>query len=115
MQNASAYTPKAQVSQTPVKSISQDSESVNSEFSEDEKAYSDRDSEGNELTAEQQKFFKDSKVRDKKGNLISSSFLLVSMTEACFCFAVARTLWAKHQFIVKNRRKIGAEFRAKLL
>ena len=32
--------------------------------------YSDRDSEGNELTAEQQKFFKDSKVRDKKGNLM---------------------------------------------
>ena len=31
---------------------------------------SDRDSEGNTLTAEQQEFFKDSKVRDKKGNLM---------------------------------------------
>ena len=32
--------------------------------------YSDRDSEGNALSAEQQEFFKDSKVRDKKGNLM---------------------------------------------
>ena len=32
--------------------------------------YSDRDSLGNELTKEQQEFFKDSKVRDKKGNLM---------------------------------------------
>ena len=31
---------------------------------------SDRDSLGNELSAEQQEFFKDSKVRDKKGNLM---------------------------------------------
>ena len=31
--------------------------------------YSDRDSEGNTLTKEQQEFFKDSKVRDEKGNL----------------------------------------------
>ena len=37
----------------------------------DQKAsYSDRDSLGNELSAEQQEFFKDSKVRDKKGNLM---------------------------------------------
>lgn len=32
--------------------------------------YSDRDSLGHELSAEQQEFFKDSKVRDKKGNLM---------------------------------------------
>ncbi len=31
---------------------------------------SGRDSLGNELTTEQQEFFKDSKVRDKKGNLL---------------------------------------------
>ena len=31
---------------------------------------SDRDSEGNTLSAEQQEFFKDSKVRDKKGRLL---------------------------------------------
>lgn len=31
--------------------------------------YSDRDSEGNELSIEQQEFFKDSKVRDADGNL----------------------------------------------
>ena len=32
--------------------------------------FSDRDSDGNQLTEDQQKFFKDSKVRDSKGNLI---------------------------------------------
>ena len=32
--------------------------------------YSDRDSEGNELSKEQQEFFKDSKIRDKNGNLM---------------------------------------------
>ena len=32
--------------------------------------YSDRDSLGNELSAEQQEFFKDSKVRDEDGNLL---------------------------------------------
>ena len=32
--------------------------------------YSDRDSLGNELSTEQQAYFKDSKVRDKKGNLM---------------------------------------------
>ena len=35
-----------------------------------EKVYSDRDSEGHELSAGQQEFFKDSKVRDKDGNLL---------------------------------------------
>lgn len=32
--------------------------------------HSDRDSEGNELSKEQQEFFKDSKVRDENGNLL---------------------------------------------
>lgn len=32
--------------------------------------YSDRDSLGNELSKEQQEYFKDSKIRDKKGNLM---------------------------------------------
>ena len=32
--------------------------------------FSDRDSDGNQLSEEQQEFFKDSKVRDKKGNLL---------------------------------------------
>ena len=32
--------------------------------------FSDRDSDGNQLSAEQQKFFKNSKVRDKFGNLL---------------------------------------------
>jgi len=35
-----------------------------------DRKFSDRDSLGNELSAEQQEFFKDSKVRDKKGNLM---------------------------------------------
>ena len=34
------------------------------------KQYSRRDSEGNELTPEQQEFFKDSKIRNKKGDLL---------------------------------------------
>ena len=34
------------------------------------KMYSDRDSDGNHLTKQQQEFFKDSKVRDENGNLI---------------------------------------------
>ena len=38
--------------------------------SDGDKMYSDRDSEGNELSAEQQKFFKDSKVRDEEGRLL---------------------------------------------
>ena len=33
--------------------------------------FSDRDSEGNELSKEQQEFFKDSKVRDENGNLVT--------------------------------------------
>ena len=36
----------------------------------DKVKYSDRDSNGNTLSKEQQGFFKDSKVRDKKGNLL---------------------------------------------
>ena len=36
----------------------------------DDIRYSDRDSDGNQLSAEQQKFFKDSKVRDASGNLL---------------------------------------------
>ncbi|MBQ8859627.1 MAG: hypothetical protein IJ012_07590, partial [Clostridia bacterium] len=43
--------------------IAQDPEIVNRKFSE-------RDSQGNELSEEQQEFFKDSKVRDEKGNLL---------------------------------------------
>ena len=35
-----------------------------------EAQFSDRDSDGNQLSAEQQEFFKDSKARDKKGNLL---------------------------------------------
>ena len=35
-----------------------------------ETKYSDRDSEGNTLSKEQQEFFKDSKVRDENGNLL---------------------------------------------
>lgn len=38
--------------------------------SEEDIRYSDRDSEGNTLTKEQQEFFKDSKVRDANGNLL---------------------------------------------
>ena len=37
---------------------------------EDPVRYSDRDSEGNTLSKEQQEFFKDSEVRDKDGNLL---------------------------------------------
>lgn len=37
---------------------------------QDDIKYSDRDSDGNQLSEDQQEFFKDSKVRDKKGNLL---------------------------------------------
>lgn len=47
-------------------SISQTSANVNT-F---DKKFSDRDSDGNELSAEQQEFFKDSKIRDKNGDLL---------------------------------------------
>ena len=53
-----------------VDSLAQNSNSVKSQFSEDDKVYSDRDSEGNILSKEQQEFFKDSKIRDKNGNLM---------------------------------------------
>ena len=39
-------------------------------LTEGQALYSDRDSDGNQLSAEQQKFFKDSKVRDANGNLL---------------------------------------------
>ena len=39
-------------------------------LSKKDKKLSDRDSEGNALSEAQQEFFKDSKVRDKKGNLL---------------------------------------------
>jgi len=44
-------------------SISQNSENVNTQFSVS-------DSEGNQLSKEQQEYFKDSKVRDENGNLL---------------------------------------------
>ena len=39
-------------------------------MTEGQALYSDRDSEGNQLSAEQQEFFKDSRVRDVNGNLL---------------------------------------------
>ena len=47
--------------------ISQSSDSVNRDTKE---ILSDRDSDGNTLSKEQQEFFKDSKIRDKNGNLM---------------------------------------------
>lgn len=44
-------------------SILHSSENINTKFS-------DRDSEGNELTEAQQEFFKDSKARDEQGRLV---------------------------------------------
>lgn len=63
MQNASAHTPKAGVGQTSVGIMTQNEKYVNSEFSE-------KDSEGNSLTKVQSEFFRDSKARDKDGNLL---------------------------------------------
>ena len=49
---------------TSIVNISQNSKNDNTELNQD------RDSEGNTLTEQQQKYFKDSKVRDEEGNLM---------------------------------------------
>ena len=56
----------AKVMKKPVDNVAK----VNILESAKELKLSDRDSLGNELSQEQQEFFKDSKVRDKKGNLL---------------------------------------------
>lgn len=56
----------AKVMKKPVDNVA----NVNILASADEVKFSDRDSEGNTLTAEQQEFFRDSKVRDEEGRLL---------------------------------------------
>lgn len=63
MQNASAHTPKVRGSQTSATNISQTGPGVN-------KKITNRDSEGRLLSAQQQEYFKDSKVRDEQGRLM---------------------------------------------
>ena len=55
---------------TEVWSMAITDEMKESVMTEGQPLYSDRDSEGNQLSVEQQEFFKDSKVRDAKGNLL---------------------------------------------
>ena len=50
--------------------ILQEKAKLDSKYQKETVKYSDRDSAGNTLTKEQQEFFKDSKVRDKDGNLL---------------------------------------------
>ncbi len=50
--------------------VSQNDTDVNNNSMQNDSKYSFRDSEGNKLTAEQQEYFKDSKVRDENGNLL---------------------------------------------
>ena len=52
------------------RSVNIKGESFSNVFKEDVVRYQERDSEGNTLSEGQQEFFKDSKVRDKKGNLL---------------------------------------------
>ena len=55
-------TAKTESANASANMVSQDPNSV--------KRYQERDSEGNTLSKEQQEFFKDSKIRDKNGNLL---------------------------------------------
>lgn len=50
--------------------ISQTDTDVNNNSMQNNSKYSLRDSDGNELTEQQQEYFKDSKVRDENGNLL---------------------------------------------
>ena len=50
--------------------ISQTDTDVNNNSMQNSSKYSLRDSDGNELTEQQQEYFKDSKVRDENGNLL---------------------------------------------
>ena len=82
MQNTSAHTPKAQVGQTSNNNISASAENVKEKLSGRDTVgvrksqikaefYEQYDTAGRRLSAEQQEFFKDSKVRDENGNLIA--------------------------------------------
>lgn len=65
--------PEISYQETPIKGVDnvkkQSNDSVYGFDKYSETKYSDRDSAGNQLTKEQQEFFKDSKVRDSKGRL----------------------------------------------
>ena len=77
MQNASASTSKTRGGQTSTNMIAQKPNSVNRDTEKNSLRNvepietADRDSEGNTLSKGQQEFFKDSKVRDKDGNLLT--------------------------------------------
>lgn len=50
--------------------LSQTDTNVNNNSMQDKTKYSPKDSDGNELSKQQQEYFKDSKVRDENGNLL---------------------------------------------
>lgn len=98
MPNASAHTPKARVGQTSKHSLPQDTESSQGKFS-------DRDSDGNTLSKEQQEFFKDSKVRDKDGNLL---VMYHGTPNAGFTKFKSGTYFTQHKWYADRYQSQGA-------
>ena len=68
--NIPKLTPEASLESDSTNTVSQTDTDVNNNFTQNNSKYSLRDSDGNELTKQQQEYFKDSKVRDDEGNLL---------------------------------------------
>lgn len=64
------HTAKTDAASTSINTVSQTDTDVNNNSMQNSSKYSLRDSDGNELTEQQQEYFKDSKVRDENGNLL---------------------------------------------
>ena len=71
-EQAKLTTNTSPTSSTDIRYSSRSTDSMkDSVLNEGQVLYSESDSDGNELSAEQQEFFKDSKVRDEKGRLLA--------------------------------------------
>ncbi len=64
------HTAVTDAASTSINTVSQTDTDVNNNSMQNNSKYSLRDSDGNELTKQQQEYFKDSKVRDENGNLL---------------------------------------------
>lgn len=64
------HTAVTDAASTSINTVSQTDTDVNNNSMQNNSKYSLRDSDGNELTKQQQEYFKDSKVRDDEGNLL---------------------------------------------
>lgn len=69
-ENSLSHTPEALSGTTSTNNVSQSDTNVNNNSMQDKPKYSLKDSDGNELSKQQQEYFKDSKVRDENGNLL---------------------------------------------